>query len=53
VIPVIGLQHREGDEADDRGGGHEERVAHLPAEEDDKASECNERGAPSRRAVLL
>src|ERR1700743_3113097 len=41
-----GLQQRKGDEPDRRGAGHEQRVADLPAEQDDEPAERDEGGQP-------
>src|SRR5437867_6650782 len=42
----FGFEQWERDQADDRRGGHEQRIADLPAEQDHEAPECDERGEP-------
>src|SRR5262249_40172503 len=37
---------REGDETDDGGGGHEQRIANLPAEQDNEAADAHEGREP-------
>src|SRR5262249_56721308 len=41
-----GAEKRAGDEADEGGAGHAQRIATLPAEEDDEAADCNEGREP-------
>src|SRR6266850_6406278 len=42
----FGFEQWERDQADDRRGGHEQRIADLPAEQDHEAPERDERGEP-------